>query len=528
MANATTATPSSVPGVGARRHSAGHGPVGRSGPERLTGLATRRPQLGVAGVPHLTVTTRAGRGAGATEGSTSWSTGVTPPIHRRRGRDETDDEHDSDSRVVKKGRKSGGPPRGRRQWPAPAEQTEEAYYTNHPDCPARDQVHLTSFPVNFDDRSHLILFGELPGLAGARGQRTEKTANFAHAYKAAYLYFRTEADAANAADGIRSSPRIRAAFPSLRARQVCPEITGVPQYRRRASPHWPDMGLPPAGWPLGASWIAHVGQPIGGAIGGLTVDARHQDMVEVVARTGLYDQKWHCDGIPAPYANQLRQERDLRMWLMDRRRGLAPLSDLYLTMATNEIPVLMRRAYLDRGYLAGRQLPPPHAAEQFSQAGAPRVASPKPRLPLPQAKPPPSNSPTSRADPRGTPPQGAGAGSGAAASAAAIMYDPGFPTGTPPVSPNSIIIDEVQTGSHTAQHARGTKQGPWTEERFQAVLRGWGLQHVDGGQTDEESTGHHCYFVVLREALATKGGTDTAVNIKREIQGELEEAQWVE
>ena len=252
MASATATTPSSVPSVVARRHSAGHGLVGRSGLERLTGLAIRHPQPGVAGVPHLTVTTRAGRGAGATEGSTSWSTGVTPPIHRRRGRDETDDEHDSDSRVVKKGRKSGGPPRGRRQWPAPAEQTEEAYYTNHPDCPARDQVHLTSFPINFDDRSHLILFRELSGLAGARVHRTEKTANFSHAYKAAYLYFRTEADSASAADGIHRSPRIRAAFPSLQARQVRPELAGVPQYRQAESPHWPDMGLPPPGWPLGA------------------------------------------------------------------------------------------------------------------------------------------------------------------------------------------------------------------------------------------------------------------------------------
>ena len=79
MANATSATPSSVPSVGARRRSACHGPVGQSGPERHTELATRRPQPGVAGVPHLAVTTRAGRGAWATKGSTSRSSGVTPP-----------------------------------------------------------------------------------------------------------------------------------------------------------------------------------------------------------------------------------------------------------------------------------------------------------------------------------------------------------------------------------------------------------------------------------------------------------------
>ena len=355
-----------------------------------------------------------------------------------------------------------------------------------------------------------------------------RTANFAHAYKAAYLYFRTEADAAGVADEIRRSPRIRAAFPSLRARQARQEVKGIPQYRRPENPHWPDMGLPPPGWPLGASWIAHVGQPIGGALGGLRVDARHQDVVEVVARTGLYDPKWHRDGIPAPYAKQLKQDRDLKVWLMDRRRGPVPLSDLYPTMAANEIPDLMRRAYLERGYMAGHRLPPPSAAQHFSPASAPEAASPRPRLPLPQAKPPPSNSPTSRVDPQGTQPRGAGAGSGATVSAAGAMYDPGFPTGTPPLSPDSVIIDEVQTGSHTAEHAEGAEQEPWTEERFQAVLRGWGLEQVDEGQTDEEGTGHQCYFVALREALAAKGETDTTVNIKSEIRGMLEEPRWGE
>ena len=355
-----------------------------------------------------------------------------------------------------------------------------------------------------------------------------RTANFAHAYKAAYLYFRTEADAAGVADEIRRSPRIRAAFPSLRARQVRQEVKGIPQYRRPENPHWPDMGLPPPGWPLGASWIAHVGQPIGGALGGLRVDARHQDVVEVVARTGLYDPKWHRDGIPAPYANQLKQERDLKMWLMDRRKELAPLSDLYPTMATNEIPDLLRRAYLERGYLAGRRLPPPSAAELSSPVSAPGAASPRPRLPLPPAKPPPSNFPSSRVDPQGTPPQGAGAGSGAAGSATGAIYDPGFPTGTPPLSPASVTIDEVQTSSHTAQHTGSADQGPWTEEHFQAVLRGWGLEQVDEGQTDEEGTGHQCYFVALREALAAAGVTDSAVNIKSGVLDMLDEPQWVE
>ena len=182
-----------------------------------------------------------------------------------------EDEQARDSRAAKVGRKGGG----QHQWPTPAEQTEEAYSINHPDCPIGDQVHLTSFPVNLDDGSHLILFWDLPGQAGARVHRTERMANFAHAHKEAYLYLYTEAAAASAADEIRRSPRVRAAFPSLRARQVRPELAGVPQYPRPESPHWPDMGLPPPGWPLGASWIAHVGQPIGGALGGLTVNARH-------------------------------------------------------------------------------------------------------------------------------------------------------------------------------------------------------------------------------------------------------------
>ena len=50
----------------------------------------------------------------------------------------------------------------------PERQAEEEYYKAHPDYLPGTQVHLTSFPVNLDDRSHLTLFWYLQGLVGVR------------------------------------------------------------------------------------------------------------------------------------------------------------------------------------------------------------------------------------------------------------------------------------------------------------------------------------------------------------------------
>ena len=158
---------------------------------------------------------------------------------RRRGREETEEEYSATGKGAKESKRdAGGSPerqRHRASSTPPNRQAEEAYYRAHPDYSPGTQVHLTCFPVNLDDRSHLTLFWDLHGLIGARVRRSQRGNRFGRAEIGAYLYFRTATQAARAAREIRESGRVGTAFPALRARQVRPATTP-----RGLSPVMPD------------------------------------------------------------------------------------------------------------------------------------------------------------------------------------------------------------------------------------------------------------------------------------------------
>ena len=78
-----------------------------------------------------------------------------------------------------------GRPPGRMDSVLPDREAEEVFYRAYPDCPEGTQVHLTRFPVNLDDRSHLTLFWDSPGLTGARVPCSQRGHSFGHAEKAA-------------------------------------------------------------------------------------------------------------------------------------------------------------------------------------------------------------------------------------------------------------------------------------------------------------------------------------------------------
>ena len=86
----------------------------------------------------------------------------------------------------------------------------------------------------------------------------------------------------------------------------------MPDYRRPEIPEYNDHGLPLPGWRLGATWIAYVGQPVGGAVGGIAPTPEYQNVVEVVARTRTYHPTWHVGGIPERYLHQLVAHRAIR------------------------------------------------------------------------------------------------------------------------------------------------------------------------------------------------------------------------
>ena len=139
----------------------------------------------------------------------------------------------------------------------------------HPDDPAGNHLHLTGYPSNMDDCSHLALVWGLPGLRGAQVRRSEVKREFAHARRNAYLYFGTPEQAAQAASTIRDSStlegaKIRMAFPHLRVQQTRADDLIRPDYVRPNLRARPDEGLPPPGWPRGLTWIAHVDQPVQG------------------------------------------------------------------------------------------------------------------------------------------------------------------------------------------------------------------------------------------------------------------------
>ena len=43
----------------------------------------------------------------------------------------------------------------------------------------------------------------------------------------------------------------------------------MPDYRSPEMPEYNEEGLPLPGWLMGATWIEYVGQPVGGAVGGI-------------------------------------------------------------------------------------------------------------------------------------------------------------------------------------------------------------------------------------------------------------------
>ena len=75
----------------------------------------------------------------------------------------------------------------------------------HPDDRAGNHLHLTGYPSNMDDCSHLALVWGLPGLRGAQVRRSEAKREFAHARRNAYLYFGTPEQAA--AEALRRANR---------------------------------------------------------------------------------------------------------------------------------------------------------------------------------------------------------------------------------------------------------------------------------------------------------------------------------
>jgi hypothetical protein len=148
-----------------------------------------------------------------------------------------------------------------------------------------------------DDCSHLALVWGLPGLRGAQVRRSEAKHEFANARMNAYLYFGTPEQASQAASTIRDpstldGARIRMAFPHLRVQQTRADDLIRPDYVLPDNRTHPDDGLPCPGWPRGATWVAHVGQPVQGPLGGFLspADGHYRDVVEVTARTGITGQ----------------------------------------------------------------------------------------------------------------------------------------------------------------------------------------------------------------------------------------------
>ena len=121
----------------------------------------------------------------------------------------------------------------------------------HPDDPVGNHLHLTDYPANMDDRSHLALFLGLPGLRGAQVQRSELKREFAHARRNAYLYFGTPQQAAQTASIIRNPGALggastKMAFPLLRVQQTRADDLIRLDYVRPNHHACPDEGLPPS------------------------------------------------------------------------------------------------------------------------------------------------------------------------------------------------------------------------------------------------------------------------------------------
>ena len=169
------------------------------------------------------------RAAWARRGEPFYPRGARSDRERRRAREDTEKEYSATGKAAKDSKREASEPLEcpplRTDSVSPDRRAEEEFYRAYPDCPEGTRVHLTRFPVNLDDRSHLTRFWDLPGLTGARVRLSQSGHRFGHAEKAAYLYFGTAAQAAFAAKRIRESKRVWTALPTLRARQVRPFMT---------------------------------------------------------------------------------------------------------------------------------------------------------------------------------------------------------------------------------------------------------------------------------------------------------------
>ena len=174
----------------------------------------------------------------------------------------------------------------------------------HPDDPTGNHLHVTAYPVNMIDRSHLALFWDLPGLRAAQVRRSEGKREFTHAWQAAYFFFRSPEPAARVAESISGNAQVMRASPCLRIKQTCSNDRIRPEYIRPDQPRSHDEGLPVPGCPRGIAWTAHVGQPIRGPFEGVftSEDGHYRDVVEVDARTGPYEGSWHRTGVPEDFA----------------------------------------------------------------------------------------------------------------------------------------------------------------------------------------------------------------------------------
>ena len=136
----------------------------------------------------------------------------------------------------------------------------------------------------------------------------------------------------------------------------------MPDYRRPEMPEQSSQGLPLPGWPMGTTWIAYVGQPVGGAVGGIAPTPKYENVVEVVARTGTYHPAWHEGGIPQRNLQQLTAERTVRQDFLSAWRYRASLWEVYVAVRSRGSHIVdhMKRDYLSRGgWISGVRVPPP-------------------------------------------------------------------------------------------------------------------------------------------------------------------------
>ena len=140
------------------------------------------------------------------------------------------------------------------------------------------------------------------------------------------------------------------AFPHLRVQQTRADDLIRPEYVLPDNRTHPDDGLPRPGWPRGVTWVAHVGQPVQGPLGGRLspADGHYRDVVEVTARTGHYGPVWHRLGVPTNLARILSEERQARALLIKGRTSVETIAYLRIAYQKARPEDPMERLYHDR------------------------------------------------------------------------------------------------------------------------------------------------------------------------------------